>query len=388
VEITVRHAELKFPAPLVKEAIANLGQLKYEKSEKMLIALMHDLEGMLAKPEEAPYDPREAHLLLDRIASALARFGTAEARRAVVEHGLIGKPELGDTVARLGELSQQDLAGDEESIDKLLAAIKANTPFKLFGLVLKKDSNLEGLVEALSSTRHPKVKEALEEIAARFKGEGAGKTASKALEAFKKAPTPPAPSPDEGPGASGPSLSGDLELFGLPALLQSLSESGISGTATLKSPKGDTFGTIVLRGGKLKSCQTGRLVGEEAYFQLLERPLPGSFNFARQPDSPAEQAQAASYREVLPLTLEGMRRFDELQQASALVPDDVKLKPTNVKPTPHPAEKDGILINEVWTRISRAATARQCETEIRADSYRIRRLLAHWVVAGSLEAAS
>jgi hypothetical protein len=179
-----------------------------------------------------------------------------------------------------------------------------------------------------------------------------------------------------------------LELFGLPALLQSLAESGISGTATLKSPKGDIFGTIVLRAGKLKSCQTGLLVGEDAYYQLLERPLPGSFNFARQPDSVAADPAAASFREVLPLTLEGMRRFDELQQASALVPDDVTLKATSVKPTPHPAEKDGIFVNEVWTRVSRSATARQCETEIRADSYRIRRLIAHWVVAGALEAAS
>src|SRR5262249_53254792 len=223
--------------------------------------------------------------LLDRITSALARFGTPSARRAVVEHGLKGRLELGDTVARLAELSQVDLSGDEDSVDKLIDAIKANMPFKLFGLVLKKDQNLAGLVEALSSTRHPKVKEAFEEIAARFRGEGAGKTAAKALEAFKRAPLPPPPPQDDTAAPSGPSLSGDLELFGLPALLQSLSESGISGTATLKSPKGDTFGTIVLRGGKLKSCQTGRLVGEEAYYQLLERPLPGSFNFARQPDS-------------------------------------------------------------------------------------------------------
>jgi hypothetical protein len=388
VEITIRHSELKFPAPLVKEAIANLGQLRYEKSERALVSLMRDLENMLAKPEEAPYDPREARLLLDRVTSALARFGTPSARRAVVEHGLKGKPELGDTVARLAELSQQDLSGDEDSVDKLIEAIQANMPFKLFGLVLKKDQNLAGLVEALSNTRHPKVKEAFEEIAARFRGEGAGKTAAKALEAFKRAPTPPPPPPDDTAAPSGPSLSGDLELFGLPALLQSLSESGISGTATLKSPKGDTFGTIVLRGGKLKSCQTGRLMGDEAYYQLLERPLPGSFNFARQPDSAAPDPAAASFREVLPLTLEGMRRFDELQQASALVPDDVALKATSVKPTAHPAEKDGIFINEVWTRISRSGTPRQCEDEVRADSYRIRRLIAHWVVAGALEATT
>jgi hypothetical protein len=172
----------------------------------------------------------------------------------------------------------------------------------------------------------------------------------------------------------------------LPALLQSLAESGISGLATLRSPKGDVFGTLILRGGKLKSCQTGQLVGDEAFYQLLERPLPGNFLFARQAEGGTDET-ASRLREILPLTLEGMRRFDELQQASALVPDDAALKPTEVKPTPHPGEKDGILVNDLWTRVSRTATARQCEAEIKADSYRIRRLLAHWVVTGALSAA-
>jgi hypothetical protein len=381
VDVAVRHAELKFPAPLVKEAIANLGQLKYERSERTLIGLLQDLEAMLAKTGEGSYDPREARLLLDRVSAALARFGTPAARRAVVEHGLKVKPELGDTMARLAELSGQDFSGDTGVVEKLLASVKANTPFKLFGLVLKKDRNLPSLVEALSGTNHPAVREMFDEIVRRFPGEDAGKTAAKALETFAHAPATAVES-----SGAGPSLSGDLELFGLPALLQSLAESGTSGVATLRSPKGDAFGTIVLRGGKLKSCQTGKLVGEEAYFQLLERPLPGSFLFSRQPDGAPDDA-TGTLRDVLPLTLEGMRRFDELQQATALVPDDLALKPTNVKPTPLAGEKDGILVNDLWTRVSRSATPRQCEAEIKADSYRIRRLLAHWMVTGALAAA-
>ncbi|HEY6929238.1 MAG TPA: DUF4388 domain-containing protein [Thermoanaerobaculia bacterium] len=382
VDVAVKHSELKFPAPLVKEAIANLSQLKYEKSEKTLVGLLQDLETMLSKEGEG-YDPREARLLIDRVSSALARFGTPGARRAVAEHGLRAKPELGDTMARLAELSGQDLSTDKDLVEKLLASLKANTPFKLFGLVLKKDRNLPSLVEALSGTNHPGVRAAFEEIVKRFQGEEAARIASKALDAFAHAPAVAAAEA----AAPGPSLSGDLELFGLPALLQSLAESGTSGVATLRSPKGDVFGTIVLRGGKLKTCQTGKLVGEEAYYQLLERPLPGSFLFARQPDGAAEDAAAGGLRDVLALTLEGMRRFDELQQATALVPDDLVLKPTNVKPTPLPGEKDGILVNDLWTRVSRSATPRQCEAEIKADSYRIRRLLAHWMVSGALAAA-
>ena len=48
------------------------------------------------------------------------------------------------------------------------------------------------------------------------------------------------------------SLQGDLEVFGLPALLQSLAESSASGSLTLKGPKGgDVFATLTMREGKL-----------------------------------------------------------------------------------------------------------------------------------------
>ena len=403
VDLAVRHAELRFPAPLVKEAIANLGQLKHEKAERTLIALLQDLETVLTnKSEESPYDPREIRLLLDRVVAALARFGTTGARRAVVEHGLKKKPELGDTMARMAELAGQDLSGDGESLDKLLAALKANAPFKLFGLVLhQNDQSLFHCIEALSTTPAPAVRTAFEDVARRFSGHEIGKAAAKALAGFSDLPVAGADSSSaaaggaagSAPAAAAPAapaatLSGDLDVFGLPALLQSLAESRVTGSLMVKDRKGEVFGTIVLGSGKLKGCRTGLLSGEEAFFQLLERPIPGTFVFSRTADSPADEGGSASgLRDVLPLSLEGMRRYDEFQRAAALVPDDAALRATDVKPTPHPDERDGILFRELWTKVSKGATPRECDATVRADSYRIRRLLAHWVAAGALAAA-
>ncbi len=390
VDLAVRHAELRFPAPLVKEAIANLGQLKHEKAEATLVSLLQDLESVLGnKGQESPYDPREIRLLLDRVVAALARFGTPGARRAVVEHGLKRKPELGDTMARLAELAGQDLSGDEESLEKLLAALKANAPFKLFGLVLhQNDQSLFHCIEALSTTPAPAVRTAFEDIARRFSGHDIGKAAAKALAGFADLPASPADPAAAPAAASSATLSGDLDIFGLPALLQSLAESRVTGSLLVKDRKNDTFGTIVLATGKLKACRTGLLSGEEAFFQLLERPVPGTFLFSRVADSPADESGAAgALREILPLSLEGMRRYDEFQQAAALVPDDAGLKATDIKPTPHPDERDGILFRELWTKVATGATPKECEATVKADSYRIRRLLAHWVGAGALVAA-
>lgn len=383
VDVAVRHAELRFPAPLVKEAMANLGQLKHERAERTLVGILHDLEGMLSKPAESPYDPREMRLLLDRLVAALARYGTPGARRAVVEHGLSGKKEFGDTMSRLAELAGQDLSGEQDLVDKLLETLRSNTPFKLFGLVLhQNDRNLYHCIEALSTTPTPEVAQAFREIVRRFPGQEVAKAAEKALAAFAAGAAAQAAAAPEAVA----SLSGDLEVFGLPSLLQSLAESGISGSLTLREPKGEMFGSLALRAGKLSKCQTGRLSGEEAFYQLLERPRPGSFLFVRKDEAPSDTNRGMN-REVLPLTLEGMRRYDEFQQSAALVPDEASLKTTDIRPTPHPDERDGALVKDLWTRVAASATPRQCETELKADSYRIRRMLAHWVEQGALAIA-
>ena len=86
------------------------------------------------------------------------------------------------------------------------------------------------------------------------------------------------------------------------------------------------------------------------------------------------------------LLLEGMRRNDELQRFIALVPDDLTLTKTNVKPTPHAEEADPALVREVWIKASSGANIAECERQLATDSYRVRRLVAHWLEQGALVA--
>ena len=287
-------------------------------------------------------------------------------------------------MARLAELAGQDLSGDEETLGRLLAAMKSSAPFKLFGLVLNpNDQTLFSCIEAVSTTPAPSVRAALDELSKRFPNHEIGKAAAKAR-ASLAAPAVPEAAPTPAQAAT---LSGDLDIFGLPALLQSLAESRVTGSVMLRDRKGEIFGTIGLRTGKLKACQTGLLSGEEAFYQLIERPVQGTFLFSRLPDPAGDESGSVKLREILPLSLEGMRRYDELQQAAALVPDEIALKATDVKPTALAEEKDGFMLRELWTRASQGATPKECEAAVKADSYRIRRLLLHWVSTGSLAAA-
>jgi hypothetical protein len=392
-EVTARHLHLKFPPPLLKEALANLAQLRDPKAEAGLVEFVGELEKALGKDSDSPHDTKELVGLLDRVAATLARLPSSGARRALLDHAEKRDASLGDSAARLAELGSQDLSDDAESLGRLLASLKANLPFKLFGLALhQNDQVLRHTIEALSGTKAPAVKAAFEEIVSRFPDKEIAKSASRALAGLQK-PAPAAvpgaasSAASSGPAASGsgaaPSLTGDLEVFGLPALLQSLSDSGQSGSLTLRDPRGQVFGGMRLKGGKLRACQTGALTGVDAFYQLLERPSPGQFQFLKAADA-GDETNTASLKEILPLTLEAMRRYDELRQAAALVPDDAKLKPTDVKPAPFAGEKDGLFQKDVWSRVSRGATPRECEAEIKTDAYRIRRLLAHWVEQGAL----
>ena len=380
-QTAIRLSALGHPAILAKEAITYLGQSRDERAERALIARVAEYEGALAKPGAAGSDPAEVVAVLDRAVFALARLGTPAAVRAVVNHGLKRLPQLGNTTARLAALAGVDLSGDTEVVERLVEAIRGELPHRIFGFLLKKDDNLLlPLIEAVSSTSSPAVKNVLADIVQRFPGEGFAQAAAKVL-AGTDVSGPQAPSTPSAPSAS---LSGDLELFGLPTLLQNLSQSGTSGTLMISDPVGEEIATVDLEGGKFRSCRAGPLHDEVALFQLIERPTPASFTFLSRPES-APPSDPKLLRDLVPLFFEGTRRYDEFQQACALIPDYACLRATGTTPTPPPEEDDQALMRTLWQRTGSGAPALECEAGLAVDSYRARRILAHWVEEGSLE---
>jgi len=378
-DVLVALADPALPPPLVKEAIASLGTARHEKSQAALVTIVQRLEAMLAKKADAPFDEAELQPLLDRAVSALARFGSATSRRMVVEHGLKRKGGLGDAGARLAELSGQDLSADPDLVALLLKGLRAELPFKVFGLTLKKRDNKIGpIIEALSSTPLPQVRKAFEEVVDRHPGTDYAKAAARTLAAFD------APKVDEGAVAS---LSGDLATFELPSLLQSLAASEVTGTLTMRNAPGAVTGRLLIESGRIRSAESGALRGDDAAYQLFERPGGGTFAFVKQTNLPPRAEGEPPTREVISILLEGMRRYDEFQRFSALVPDETVLKQTGSKPTPEPEEPDTSFQQGVWAKAVSGLSACAIEAAVFADSFRIRRLLARWVEDGSLKPA-
>jgi len=400
IDYVARLSELDQALPMVREGLGYFGAIPHERMDKVLLVRLRELEQQLAAPAAAVHGVEDLERLLNVVAKNLVLCGSARGRRAVAVHGLREEPYLGDTFARLAELGMSDLSDLPDVIDRLLAVLSKELPSKVLGFLRKKDpSRPLHLIQALSGTSAPVVRQALAEVAEAYAGDPIGQAAAEALKR-PQAPAParaarpaeaPAPLGDTVPAAASqaakPSLEGDLELFGLPNLLQNLAQSELTGVLTLSDKKGHAAARLTFAGGRLTACECGHLAGVEACYQLLERPFPGNFAFVDTQDQGAAGAASVDSWEVVSLLMEGMRRYDEFQRARAVVPEDACLTATGVRPTPAREESDGSFLRAVWAEIKAGATPRGCEEKIAADAYRIRVLLVHWVESGALQLA-
>ena len=147
--------------------------------------------------------------------------------------------------------------------------------------------------------------------------------------------------------------------------------------------EGGTQATLVVAKGELVGGQCGHVMGEAVVYQLLEKPFPGTFAFVSRADLSGEKVAAP--QPFFPLLMEGVRRHDEFRRAAAVVPDGAQLKATG-KPRTNVPDEDPEFGARLWTEVAAGRTPLECEGRIATDSYRVRRLLAHWVEEGALAA--
>ncbi len=365
IDLLVRSSVPGGELPLLREALTALGQIDHPRSIKTLVARVSDLEDVLLQKGKAAHNRSEIQSLLDTAIKALIRFDNKEARVCVVTHGLKRRPEFGDTLARLSMLSGQDLSDDPTTINRVIEAIKAELPVKVFGVSVKtprKAQNIGNLLDSLSGTDIPKVRMVYDSIVRRFPGEQFANAAAKALTKLDNKTSIDQPTDD---AETVTSLSGDLALFGLPNLMQNLADSRLEGILTVLDDSGNSTASITLSDGMMIDATTGNLTGDTAIYQLLERPILGRFIFVNQPvDRPQRKGKPPGIA-VMSLLMEGMRRYDEFNRAAAIIPDEGQFAATGKQPTGLPDEDDANFVNGIWVQATRGITPIAIEKEIR-----------------------
>jgi hypothetical protein len=371
--------------PLIREALTALGQIDHPRAVKTLVARVSDFEDVLVQKGHAAHNTDEIQSLLDTALKAMMRFDSKETRQCIVNHGLSRRTEFGATMARLAMLGGSDLRDDPVTVNRIIDAIKAELPVKVFGVSVKsskKAQNLQYLFESLSGTDTPKVRKVYDGIVRNFPGERFANSAAKCLSQLGAKPAADQPSDDEHAITS---LSGDLALFGLPNLMQNLADSRLEGVLTVLDDTGSAVASIALRDGLMIDASYGDLADEIAVYQLLERPVIGRFIFVTRQLDRLPDGSAVGGIAVMSLLMEGMRRYDEFNRAAAVVSDDTTFAATGKQPTTLPDEDDAAFVNGIWVQASRGTSPLEIERTVQVDGYRVLRLFEHWLAEGALE---
>ncbi len=372
-------SEIRLPVPLVREAVLFASSIPHPAASTLLVDRMREIEKLLVDGVAGVHPVPQLWRLANGLAVALARVGTSEARLALIDHALSFHPRLGDTAARLAELAGVNLAAQPEVVAALLDSLAKLAPMRLLGVtVASNEGVLVAIVRALAATRTPEVRRALEEAGRRYPDREFGRLASRASrDEIELAPESEA---QEGESDRADRLlTGELGVFGLPQLVQSLDQSHATGQLRLRGENRNVYAVFRFVGGKVAECVAGGLRGDDAFYQAFQYPSAGTFEFLRDDGKPT-----GGERQVQPLLLEAIRRFDELRAARGLVGDDAFVRATGRRPTTPEGEEDGELVRTLWTRVRDGATVTECELAVRKDSFRTRRLLAHWVREGAV----
>lgn len=362
------------PFMVTKEAVGAVALLTVPRAEHVLVDALAAFEfGVL--DGTLPYSEEETLDILDRTCAALARLGRQEAVRALVDHGFRKEPQLGNTLTRLRHLGACDLRRNPAQLRAVYDGLRKLLPARLLGLVLRRRlQEVSDLVRALSGTPEPEVQALFEEIVERFPDQDFAEQAADALAGMRSPAGPEEKAP--------PALNGDLELFQLPTLLQSMADSELTGRLVLTETNGRDHATIHMHKGKIHHCEVGRLRGLDAVCHLFERPQGGTFRFEHA--SPEQvTSQDGEVLDVLSTILEAMRRQDEFQQDRALVPDGSSLMPGEESPSVPESETDLAFTRSVWREAAKGTAPESCEGVV-GDAYRVRRLYTHWLETGAL----
>jgi CRP-like cAMP-binding protein len=147
---------------------------------------------------------------------------------------------------------------------------------------------------------------------------------------------------------SSSNLRGKLEHFDLPAILQTVVDSGATGVLEVNDGEGNTFGAIHTRDKMIGRIHCGNLVGPEAFLEILNSPPPnGTFRFSTLSASP----DTDQYLPVQPLLFEAARIQDEFAHFAATVPESAFLRPSS----PHlewGTDSNADLVEQIWHQLS------------------------------------
>jgi len=170
-------------------------------------------------------------------------------------------------------------------------------------------------------------------------------------------------------------LSGKLEYFDLPTIIQTLANSSLTGTLTVTDNADRVFATLYFEGGRMLNARAGRLKGKDAFYQLLQSPAQDAFSFKG--GHPPEEFDGDSKITMAPmaLLLESTRQQDELKALKQRYPDRNRIFQPNSEAFTWDDTQNQALAEEIWVHLKLGESIAQLVSQIPTCEYRIYKVL-------------
>jgi hypothetical protein len=123
VDLLIRTSNLTGPMAVVRESFTSLVKLDHPRALTAVAARVSELEDALTGTAPIALEDKDIRWLLSFAIKQLSQSTRGEARACVINHGLKGQAELGDTYSRLVPLGEQDLTDTPEQLNQILDAL-------------------------------------------------------------------------------------------------------------------------------------------------------------------------------------------------------------------------------------------------------------------------
>jgi hypothetical protein len=176
-----------------------------------------------------------------------------------------------------------------------------------------------------------------------------------------------------------PGLQGDLSLFDLATVIQTVLGSRQIGVLTLRARVGKLAARINMRHGKIMQVTFGHLNGEPAFFELLTHNIPMDFVFEpRSEDDVAAIDRALSSKQPHLLLIEGARRADELPKLMMKLkwPGAIYRQSSQQVDWSKLSEDSPVLARKIWLLLEARLTVQQMTEKLAYDRYAVLSCLA------------
>lgn len=176
------------------------------------------------------------------------------------------------------------------------------------------------------------------------------------------------------PTGGTPGLQGNLALFDLPTVIQTIVGPRQVGTLSLRSRVGKLAARISVRNGKIMQCTFAHLSGEHALYELLSHNVPMDFVFEQLPeDAVVAMDKSMATKEPYHLLIEAARRADELPKLMMNLswPAAVYRQAVAQPEWSTLSEENQIVGRKIWFMLEVGVTVQQLTEKLPFDRYAV-----------------